>query len=359
MSQLRVGVIGLGMMGQTHLDVYAKRPDVQVVAIADGNSDRLSGRVRTRGNIEGQSSNCAVLTHSRKFLEGMDLIHDADVDIVDLCLPTPMHRTYTEAALAAKRHVLVEKPLARTAVDAFALADAAEASGLVVMPAMCMRFWPGWDWLKSAVDDERYGRLLSVSICRLSSHPGRGFYSSGEASGGAILDLHIHDTDFVQYLLGMPESVFSRGYSRHTSDVDHVATQYIYKDGPLVTSEGGWTMSPGFSFHMQYVANFDRATATFNFGSKPTLMLASAGKVEAISLLPGMGYEYEIDAFLRCVREGQQPSQVTMRDAARSIAIVEAERTSVTSGKPEVIASRIAVNPVDSSRTPRWSSTDA
>ena len=86
------------------------------------------------------------------------------------------------------------------------------------------------------------------------------------ACGGAILDLHIHDTDFVQHCFGKPKAVFSRGYSRPTNAIDHVLTHYLYDDVPLVTAEGGWAMTPGFGFQMQYTVNFERATAVFDPG---------------------------------------------------------------------------------------------
>ncbi len=341
MSELRVGVVGLGMMGQTHLDVYAKRPDVKIVAVSDLDADRLHGRRRAGGNIEGQAKGGADLSGAAKHAEGMDLIHDPNVDVVDICLPTPLHLSYAQAALAAGKHVLVEKPLARTAADAYVLADAAEASDRVAMPAMCMRFWPGWDWLKAAVDDRRFGRLRSVGFRRMSSHPGGPFYSSGEAAGGAILDLHIHDVDFVQHLLGVPASVFSRGYAKPTSELDHVVTQYLYDgDDTLVTAEGAWAMAPGFGFHMSYTANFEEATAVFDLQGAPTLKVIRGGEAEPVELAPGMGYDHEIDYFIGCVRDGRKPERVTMRQAAHSVAIVEAERRSAETKAPVAVETR-------------------
>src|SRR5438045_4623053 len=125
----KVGIIGLGMMGATHLDVYASRSDVRVVAVADVAPDRRSGKTIAAGNIKGQAQGGFDFSTVKQYAEGMDLIRDSDVDIVDVCLATPLHRRYAEVALAAGKHTLLGQPLARTAADAAALrTDATEAA---------------------------------------------------------------------------------------------------------------------------------------------------------------------------------------------------------------------------------------
>src|SRR3954468_15287400 len=307
---INVGVIGLGMMGQTHLDVYAKRSDVRVVAISDRDPDRLSGKTRATGNVEGQAQGGFDLSQAKGYAEGMDLIKDKSVDLVDICLATPLHVEYAIAALKKGKHVLVEKPLARTGKDAQKLAKAAAKAKGLSMCAMCMRFWPGWTWLKEAVDRRTYGRVLSASFRRLATMPPGAFYANGEQSGGAILDLHIHDTDFVQFLFGPPSAVSSRGYTKTSGAIDHILTHYLY-DGaegadapPLVTAEGTWAMATPYEFRMQYTVNFDQATAAFDLLSPTPLVLYRDGQKEVIALEAKMGYELEIAYFLDCVAKG-------------------------------------------------------
>ena len=333
----RVGVIGLGMMGGTHLDVYAKRDDAQVVAISDLIPDRLSGKEKAAGNVEGQAQggfdfNAAGLA---KYPEGKELIADTNVELIDICLPTPLHMEYAIAALEAGRHVLVEKPVARTYADAQKLVAAAEQAPGTAMCGMCMRFWPGWTWLKQAVDEQTYGKVKSLFFQRITSHPGGPLYSDGAACGGALLDLHIHDIDFIQYLLGLPKSVTSFGYSKETTHVDHVVTRYRYSQVPLVVAEGGWTLTAGYGFTMRYTANFERATAVFDLAGQRALMLYEAGKAPApVEIAPAMGYELEIDYLLQCIKTGRAPTIVTLADAAKAVLIAEAEERSVATGRP-------------------------
>ncbi len=333
---LRVGVIGLGMMGNTHLDVYAKRTDVQVVAISDANPRRLSGEERAAGNIEGQAKASFDINAVKKYEEGKKLIRDKSIDIVDICLPTPLHARYLKYALKAGKHVMLEKPVARTAKEALRLVKLTQKTDRMVMVGMCMRFWPGWTWLKDAVQNQTYGKVYAAHFRRVANHPGGAFYSDGEQCGGAILDLHIHDTDFIQYLFGMPRAVQSVGYTKLTGHTDHVMTRYIYEGPnapPMVVAEGGWVMSPGFGFSMRYTVNFEKATAIFDLDSKDVLTLVENGQRRGIPLEQAMGYEKEIDYFINCVKTGQKPSIVTVESAANSVKIVEAEIKSVRKNK--------------------------
>ena len=326
---VNVGVIGLGMMGNTHLDIYARRDDVNIVAISDANPARLAGEEKAGGNIEGQARGEADLSGVKRYADAMELIHDTDVELIDICLPTPLHRRFGTAAIATGKHVMLEKPLARTAADAMALADAAAEAEGVVMVGMCMRFWPGWSWLKHAIDRQTFGRTLGVHFTRVAQHPGGGFYLDGQANGGALLDLHVHDTDFVKHCFGMPRGVFTTGYRKLTSEPDHVATHYLYDGGPSLTAEGGWAMADGFGFRMRFVANFERATAVFDIDAASPLMLYHEGNGEPVALEPGMGYEHEIAYMLDCLHRGERPEVVSVRDAAESIRIIEAEAESL------------------------------
>jgi len=323
------------MMGATHLDAYSKRNDASIFAVADKDKNRLEGLGFVEGSFEGLAEGGFDLSRTKRYVEGMELIEDPEVELVDICLPTPMHVEYAVAALRAGKHVLVEKPLARTAKEAQKIIDAAEASSGFIMPAMCMRFWPGWDWLKEAISNSTYGKVLSATFRRLSSHPGGSFYSNGEASGGGILDLHIHDTDFTLYCFGMPQAVHSLGYSKNTNCIDHVVTQYIYEDIPIVIAEGGWTMTEGFPFTMQYTVNFERATANFDFARKEKLLLSMrGGQTNSITLRDELGYDNEIDYFISCVATGKSPKRVTLTDGVNAINVVEAESRSIVDGKP-------------------------
>jgi len=260
-KKLKVGVIGLGSMGSTHLDIYSQISEVEVVALADPIKNRLDGSSRAEGNISGQAQGSVAGIEAKKYLDGMDLIDDPDIELVDICVGTNLHFVFVEAALAKGKHVLVEKPLARTYDEAKKIVGLALNSSTNIMSAMCLRYWPAWVWLKKVIDNKQYGRCLSLTCKRQTSHPPGTFYSNDDECGGALLDLHVHDTDFINYCFGMPRAVFSQGYKGPSGGIDHVATHYIYdqsQNAPLVTAEGTWTMQEGYGFNMSYTANFER-----------------------------------------------------------------------------------------------------
>lgn len=333
---INVGVIGLGFMGRMHLAAYESIPDAKLVAIADQDPKRAAGDFSGGwGNMEGgvEKLDMADITGTTDWRE---LIQLDNVDVVDICLPTPAHVEVATATLAAGKHLICEKPLALNLKDTQTIVDAANNAKGMFMPAMCIRFWPQWHWLKEQIENNTYGKLLGLRIERVGGPPA-GWFRDGAMSGGAILDLHIHDTDFVYYLLGKPNAVFSRGYSQYSGNPDHIITQYIYNDGPtLVSAEGGW-LGEGYPFAMRYLANFENATVDYDCTRDEDLQISQNDKTQHLKIEGNDGYANELAYFINCVKTNTPPARVTAQDAITSIQLIEAEAQSVKTGKPIVI----------------------
>src|SRR5690606_24860186 len=220
------------------------------------------------------------------------------------------------------KHVLLEKPVDVTADKVAYLAGVAKETGRVCMPAMCMRFWPGWTWLKKAHDEGTYGPLKSIRFTRLGTKPTwSSFYSDPTVSGGALVDLHIHDTDFVTHLLGRPDAVYSAG------SIDHVTTHYRYPGVSHVVAEGGWDQHAGFPFTMRYVATFEQATASFDAGRDNPLLLCRNGEASPVDVSGPTGYEGEMRHIVEALLAGRGPG-VDLDDAHLSHRVIDAERRS-------------------------------
>ncbi len=337
---IKVGVIGLGMMGQMHLGAWAKIRSTRLRMVADTDPRRASGDLSgSWANIEGGSSSIDFSTVTGTS-DPMELIHSDEIDLVDICVPTPFHLDLALAAIAAGKHVLCEKPLARTAADARRIARAAAKGTGYFMPAMCIRFWPEWAWLKKAVDKGTYGKVISAEFRRIGAMP-PGWFVRGEWSGGAILDVHLHDTDFVQHVFGTPKAVASGGWTGPSGCIDHVHTRYIYDDGPVITAEGSWAAAPSMPFDMSYRVLFENASAEYRLDrpEAPLMLYRKAkgkGKTpepKAVKCAAGDGYKTEMTYLAKCIRTGEAPTVVTPAEAAESIRIVEAETKSALSGK--------------------------
>lgn len=335
----RIGIIGLGFMGRVHYDTYSKLPEARVVAVCDADPKRAAGDLSdTWGNVDKGATRQLPMDRIKGTTDIKELFANPEVDVIDVCLPTPAHVEIVTAALATGKHVLCEKPLARTSADARTIADAAAKARGLFMPAMCMRFWPEWEWLKAAVDDGRYGRALSAIFRRVGSTPA-GWFCNGQLSGGALLDLHVHDTDFVYHLFGRPTRVSSTGHVGKSGEIDHVVTQYQYASGPAsVTAEGSWAAAEGFGFRMQYTVHFERATADFDLGRKEgALSVSGDGKAHPIEVPTRDGYAGELAYFIECVKTGKKPTRVTAEDAVAGLQIVEAEKKSIETGQPVAV----------------------
>lgn len=333
---VRVGVVGLGFMGLTHLKAYQQIAGVEIVAVADAYKQVVNGVIPGVGGNISDAAAFRLPPGTRFYPRVADLLADEAVELVDLCVPTPEHIELSVAALQAGKHVICEKPLARTAARCKPVAGAAAAASTFFMPAMCMRFWPGWAWLKQVIETGRYGKVLAARFRRVSAPPGwsRASYFRGEESGGALLDLHIHDTDFVQFCFGRPVAVFSRGQSRFSGAVDHVVTQYVVRGGATVWAEGSWIMTGAFPFSMSYTVNFENATADYDLARGPeALRLYEEGKpVQVIETAGSDGYVGELTHMIQSIRAQKPPSVVTVHDAVSAVEICEAEEKSVQTG---------------------------
>jgi predicted dehydrogenase len=330
-KKINVAVAGLGFMGVTHLRVYQTLRNVNIVAVCDNTRVPVNGALRgVHGNIQS-SPDIMLGMKVRVYREFGELLADRDVELVDICTPTAWHATQVIAALQAGKHVLCEKPLAQTMADARSILKAAAASKKFLMPAMCMRFWPGWSWLKKIVAEGKFGPVRAASFRRLTARPAWG--SAGTHLGGALLDLHIHDTDFVNFLFGRPESVFSTGLTEATGNVEHVVTQYLYPGGPTVHAEGSWLLPGGFN--MSFALHCERATIDFDLsrGNEALRLHGTGKKPRTIKLQNTDGYGEEIRYFANCLARGEKPAVVTPQDGVTALEICAAEEKSVRTGK--------------------------
>ena len=337
-KRVNVAVVGLGFMGVTHLRGYQHVEAAKIVAVCDSVRLPVNGVLEgVAGNIK-KSDDIDLGPKVKVYRKLEEVLADPEVDLVDLCTPTPLHAEQAIAALKSGKNVVCEKPLARTSADAREIIKAQETSRGFLMPAMCMRFWPGWNWLKQVVQDKTYGKVLAARFRRLSEMPAwskQGTYTGGTDLGGALFDLHIHDTDFVQFLFGRPQSVFSTGVTSESGSIDHVVTQYLYPGGPAVYAEGSWLLAKGFN--MAYTLLCQRATLDFDLSRGPDAMLVTElGQPPRIIQYDGPdGYGVEVRYAVTCAAAGTRPQVVTAQDGLSALEICEAEERSVRSSKAE------------------------
>jgi len=216
---LRVGVIGVGSMGQNHARVFSEMADL--VGVVD--KDRETGKiVAERFNTES-------------FENYEDLLRKG-VDAVSIATPTALHYQVSKDAIESGVHVLVEKPMCSTIEEAEKLVGLVESAGLTLAVGHIERHNPVVDFAKKGIRDGRYGDVITISARRVSSLPTR------IRDVGVILDLGIHDIDVMRYLLGSEvTSVFaSGGRIKHENFEDHANIMLSFENGTSGLVEVNW-----------------------------------------------------------------------------------------------------------------------
>ncbi|MHB9033543.1 MAG: Gfo/Idh/MocA family protein [Anaerolineae bacterium] len=329
---LRVGLIGLGFIGQVHFHAYeALKAEVKIAAVCDIERSRLEQAGGITGNIGGEQQKLN-LDAVALYTDAAKMLAEQKLDIVSICLPTYLHAKYAIMALQAGANVFCEKPMAIDVAECDAIISAAEASGKELQVGHVIRFWPEFTWARQAMMDGTYGKLLAVHFQRLSQTPTwswQNWLLDGTKSGGAVLDLHIHDADFVQYLLGLPHAIYSRSYNGPSKDADHISTDYLYEGDAVVTATGGWVMTKSFGFRQAFDMVLEGASICYDATRSPSLTVyPAAGEAFSPEITPGDAYHIEIAYFVHKVAGQKQPEIITPFESRESVRLILAEKKS-------------------------------
>jgi len=335
---VRVGIAGLGFMGRTHFSIYEKLPDVEVVALMDREKKRREGHwADPIGNLPASWPKKVNMKGRKAYAKLEDMLADPDIDVVDITLPTDLHAEAVIKALKAGKHVLSEKPMARTYAECRRILQAYRKAKGLYMVAQCIRFWPQYVKIKEIITSRKYGKVRSVALKRLAPPP---MYSSGnwlmkaKRSGGALLDLHVHDIDYAHFLLGKPRRVFAQGTKGPSGGIDHIEALWDYGKEGIVSLEGSWAFPDAFPFEMAVLVRCQKATIKWFMSEGPAIKIITDRRVEEITVEDATGWDKEIAYFIECVQAGKKPRLCLPQSTATSIWLAEAEARSATSRRP-------------------------
>ena len=329
---LRIGIVGWGFMGKMHFRCYKSDTNVEVTAICDADAKQLQNSSGVGGNISGAEDDLD-LSNIALYSDLSKMLAEEKLDALSIASPTFLHASQTIEALNAGVHVFCEKPMSLNSGDCREMAEVAKQSGKTLQIGHCIRFWPEYVQAKEIIDSQKYGKVLAATFQRLSLTPTWSWdncFLDGKRSGGAMLDLHIHDTDYVQYVFGMPKEVFSRGVMGPSGEFDHTVTQYLYGNDCVITAEGGWIMAPGFGFEMSFKIMLEKATLVYSSAQEPTFRIFPIDGETIIPEIPsGDGYSFEIQHFVDTLSGKAVPSIITPEQSGDSVKIIEAEKESI------------------------------
>ncbi len=335
MGKLRVGVIGVGQMGQKHAQIYSRLPGCQLVALADPRQDHC-GEVAKRLGAQLALDNYH------------DLLARDDIDAVSICTPDETHKTPVLAALEAGKHVLLEKPLATDLHEAEEIAAAVEASHLKLMVAYLLRFDPRYTAVRDAIDRGELGEVSYIVCHRNSPHTeGPRRYKAGTS---LTMHVAVHDLDLIAWFMN------SRSTSAHAVATDKIlrGKQMLDAASALITFENGAFASVNYSWalpdssttrldaRMEIVGT--KGSAYVGVYHEQAVLIATEKGIAApdVHHAPTIGGDVrgdlreEIMAFIDCVTR-DRPSPVSARDALRSLYMASAIEQSIESGESRLV----------------------
>ena len=333
---LKVGISGFGYMGRMHMTKWNRIPGAKTTAIWDFDPVRLTAEEKIDGNIEGIDDNLD-LAGIKLYSDYDKMLAEEKLDIVSITLPTFLHLEYTVKALQAGLNVFCEKPMALDLAQCDEMIAIAKNTEKQLMIAHCIRFWPEYVAAKQIVDSKKYGEILVANFRRRCQAPiwsWDNWMTDPKRSGGSIMDLHIHDVDFIQYLFGMPESLCSHGIVGPYKGYDHLSTSFDYGNDRLVIAEGGWLYKEGFGFEMSFDIICERASIVFNNNADPAIKVYPENSEAFVpDLLPEDGYFNEIADFADCLKNNKTSKVITLEDSRNTIQLIEAEKKSIDTGE--------------------------
>ena len=327
---LKVGLIGCGNISQAHTDAYAQiakeQGDVVLEAVCDIRPEQLE---RFDESIRKYTS-----------VEEMLKKEQGKLDYMDICVPTFLHSQVAIAAMEAGFHVLSEKPMARTVEQAEAMVEVSKRTGKTLMIGHCCRFYSVPDLIRDTIAKGDLGKVRSAEFYREggSKKPmgWNNWFRDGELSGGAMLDLHIHDVDVIREFFGMPKAVSALASTvMSKSGYDAMSVNYAYENGVFVHAQCDWSIAND-KFNTRTVrVNFEKG---YVFGDRTPgrqalVKVHEDGTVEDYTgTMTFNAYKNEIVYFADCLVKGKFPDRCPPEQSVDDVKIVMAEMRSADLG---------------------------
>ena len=322
---IKVGLLGAGRIGNVHAKSIAANADSQLVAVSDVNQAAAEKLAAAYG-AQARTS--------------LDIINDPAIDAVLIATSTDTHAGLIEAAAAAGKAVLCEKPVDLSLERALACQAAVAKSGKPVMIGFNRRFDPNFAALKRAFDNGEIGKgeLLSVTSFDPSPPP----VSYINVSGGLFRDMAIHDFDMACWIFGgVPEAVTAVGSSivdpaiGEAGDVDTAVITLHYADGRIAVVKNSRRAVYGYDQRLELLGAtglLQAGNVLENTVNKVTSAGALSAKPEYFFLERYMkAYEAEWRAFIDAIKAGT-PYPVTLQDGVNALAVAEAATLSCKTG---------------------------
>lgn len=331
---MKIAVLGTGSMGSTYISNISAMPNAELVGVFDVTEERAA-QGAALGNTVG-------------FTNFDEMIEKANPDLVCVCLPTFLHKEYVLKVAKAGKHVVCEKPMALSIEDTEVMEQACLEAGVRLFVGHVLRFFPNYADLKSKVDSGLIGKVKVAHAKRYSAFPQgvEDWFKDRSKSGGVIMDLLIHDLDFLRWTMGEIDSVFTQFKEVEGKQIANVTLKF--EDGAIAKASGFWGYPGEFTTSAELAC--EKGVVRLNNLANQTLVVKQ--DIVVNSNQPGVAipssptlrdpYYTELAHFIQCIETNAQPI-ISVHDAKQAVAIGLAANESAATGKP-VKVQRIAAN---------------
>ena len=307
---IKFGILGYGFMGQAHLGGLAANgsSNAEYVAVCGRDKEKCDAFAGQHG--------------LKAYYDFGEMLADDGIDVIDICTPSFIHEEFAVAAAKAKKHILIEKPIALSMEAAQNIFRAANENGVKAMVAQPLRFWPEYVKIKELVDDGTLGDIVTIYAGRLGQMPTwADWYKDPEKSGETLMNLTLHDIDYVHFLLGKPKSIYSAGSKDQYGSYNDVMNVIKFENGTNVLVDGSLSMTPGYPFTMHMRVLGTKGAVEFSYKAGENID-AESSKASLALYLPDKGaveldhesydaYGREIQYFADCVENDTAPDVIS------------------------------------------------
>ncbi len=319
---VNIAIVGAGFIGKIHSDSYKQIDNANVVAVVD--------------KVEKKGKELASANDAKYYAELDQCLDKEEIDNVDVCVPTFLHPEIVEKAARAKKNIFCEKPMALSLDDADKMIKVVEENNVKAIVGHVVRFWPEYIKAKEVIESGQLGKPLHGFCERLAVIPDwhqNNWGLNEKYSGGAAIDLHIHDLDYLQWVFGEPKFVKAQGVynpeEMEKGGLVHVATNLEFKNGVSALAEGGWAFKGAFPFTMILRILCEKGTIEWVFragknieeraqGAKLTIYRED-GAIDELDVDKTDAYLLECKYFIDCTENNKEIKKATFKDGRSAL----------------------------------------
>jgi len=317
---INVAVIGTGGLGSRHAINFAQIAGCRVKRVYD--------------LVTENAENCAEPLGAEVASDFDQCLTD-DIDAVVVVTPTDVHAEYCIKAAQAGKHIFCEKPMTRTLDEADQVLETVEAAGVKMMVAHVLRFFPEYQTARQMVQEGQLGDVGMIRMARVNLMPG-GWFGDLQRSGGVILDMIIHDFDWLLWTLGPPERIYAQGLYEQLPVLDYALCTFRFSQGTIAFVEGSWADTTGFRTSFE-ITGSGGLLAHDSIESATLIAQRRGGDGNERAYLPmtptaKSPYQIEEELFIAAIEDDIEPP-VTAQDGREAVRLALAVLESAQTGR--------------------------